>query len=102
MSEEVAAKSAPVVYQVNYVESKTVYTNVFGKVNGTSYKPGQSVELISDIKREFVLTDESKSQLHSAYGQIPPKFESFDDREFSWICPNPLHHVYYGIPKKRQ
>jgi len=100
ISQEASAKSKPVTYDVVYVDEKQVFTNVFGSVNGTKYMPGDEVEIVVDIKRAFTLCENSANELVEVYGTVPDEYKVFDDTEYSWFCPNPLHRVYYGLPKK--
>lgn len=102
ISQECAAKSRPVVYEAKYIYTKEIFTNVHGKVNGTMIKMGEEVELTTDIKRCFTLCENSEGELVEVYGQVPDEYKVFDDTNYSWFCPNPLHHVYYGLPKKMQ
>jgi len=95
-------KSQPVTYEVKYLEQKEVRRDIFGSVNGTKYTPGDEVELITDISRSFTLCEDSANQLYEVYGHVPDHLKQFDDTAYSWICPNPLHRVYYGVPKKMQ
>lgn len=101
-SEECWQKSQPVTYECRYVETKERRLDVFGSVNGTKYRPGQSVEVITDISRSFTLCENSENELLEIYGNVPEHLKVFDDTNYSWFCPNPLHRVYYGLPKKMQ
>lgn len=86
-------------YEAKYIETKETRRDVFGKFNGTKYKIGQAVEVITDIQRAFTLCENSEKELIEVYGNVPEHLKEFDDTVYSWICPNPLHRVYYGIPK---
>lgn len=101
-SQECWQKSRPVTYEATYIEQKETRYDVFGKFNDTKYRIGDAVQVITDIQRSFTLCENSANELVEVYGNVPDEYKVFDDTQYSWICPNPLHRVYYGIPKPMQ
>lgn len=102
ISQECASKSKPVVFEVKYEQTnERVITGMFGKINGVMMYP-EDEHVQFDIKRTFTLCENSANELVEVYGNVPDEYKTFDDKQYSWICPNPLHHVYYGLPKKMQ
>lgn|ERR1041384_424638 len=102
ISQEVGKKSLPVVFEVKYEQmNERVVSGLFGKINGVMMYP-EDEHIQFDIKRVFTLCENSENELVEVYGNVPDEYKTFDDKQYSWICPNPLHHVYYGLPKKMQ
>lgn len=102
MSEEVAAKSAPITYEATYTDTKEVRRDVFGSFNGTKYRIGDAVEVVTGYERHFTLCENSQGELLQVYGNIPDELRELDTTSYSWFCPNPEHKVYFGLPKKMQ
>jgi len=97
-------KSQPITYKVEYNETTKVIRlgDLGGTYNGVKYLPHSDLEMIDNISRKFTLCENSEKELIEVYGNVPDHLREFDDSRFSWICPNPLHRVYYGLPKKMQ
>lgn len=121
-SHECERKSRPVVYDVRYKTEKTgrtfrteaftevttrypLYQAIGGHIvykeeTGPGYGPVEIQE--ETIAREFTLCENSENELVEVYGHVPDHLRVFDDKAFSWICPNPIHRVYYGVPKRKK
>jgi hypothetical protein len=124
ISEEAGKKSKPLVYKCEYKwQKKTVISPVFSSCYQACDIATKKNIVVTDIvqlrsamvksiiqksvsdsvekiERDFVLTENSEGHLIEVYGSIPDHLKQFDDSKFSWICPNPLHKVYYGVPKR--
>jgi hypothetical protein len=68
-------------------------------------KPMVFEELYSEFSmkrpvRNWKLSDDSYAHLFELFPDGEFQVPTFNDKKFSWINPNPLHRVYYGIPKR--
>jgi len=124
-SQEVGLKSQPVTYNCEYIyQKKVVPSPIFSdyfqacdlktkkivvidskgvRLNSPSIVKSVTnnlIESVENIERKFTLCEDSEKNLIQIYGAVPDHLKEFNDHEFSWINPNPIHKVYYGIPKK--
>lgn len=92
MSQEVASKSKPVTYEAQVTRHFTKRVTMWG----------EEVDVLDSIERQFTLCENSEKELIEVYGSIPDHLKEFDDTKYAWFNPNPLHRIYYGVPKRMQ
>lgn len=113
-SQEVAKKSAPIVYESN-IEYVKKEVQAMAQFNPEGYKypghvvkmiPENSFELVDRIERKFSLCENSSNELIEVYGNIPDDLKEFDDSNYRWFIPPKIsqlgHKIYFGTPKKMQ
>jgi len=82
-------KSQPVKYEATFNRKFVTMTSPYG----------EDVDMLENISRTFTLCEDAEQNLIEVYGKVPDELREFDDSQYTWFKPNPLHEVWYGLPR---